>query len=211
MPRPRPTQYLLSLDGHTAAYRFATLLATNSIVLKQDSRELEWFYASARPWKHYIPILKTNRTDVLGALAWAEAHPEEVAAMVEAANRLALTYTTYHARLLYWVYSLHVYKSLFPDQEAYFMTRGGIVRDLVAEYNRPRGEKPKADAGGGGGDGGAASDDSTPGTKVKQAAPGPEEPPKAKHSRPAKQRPDVDVNGGGGSGSVVAAGAQPRG
>lgn len=34
-------QYLLNLDGHTAAYRFAMLLGTNSLVLKQESRQVE--------------------------------------------------------------------------------------------------------------------------------------------------------------------------
>lgn len=135
LPRGPVCQYLLSLDGHTAAYRFATLLGTNSLVLKQVSRQVEWFYASVRPWTHYAPILE-NRTDVLGVLAWAEAHPAEVGAMIAAANRFALTYTTYYSRVVYWVYALHVYKSLFADQAEFLASRGAMVRDLVAAYHR---------------------------------------------------------------------------
>ena len=93
-----PLQYLLNLDGHSAAYRFAMLLGTNSLVLKQASRQLEWFYGSVRPGEHYLQILAANRTDVLNTLAWAEAHPAEVRRMVDAANRFALTFTTYYAR-----------------------------------------------------------------------------------------------------------------
>jgi hypothetical protein len=74
------------------------LLGTNSLVLKQESRQVEWFYASVRPRVHYLPVLAANRTDVLDAVAWAEARPAEARAMVDAANRFALTYTTYYAR-----------------------------------------------------------------------------------------------------------------
>lgn len=91
-------QYILNMDGHSAAYRFATLLGTNSLVLKQHSRHLEWFYGSVHPKQHYLTFLEDERTDVTGALEWAEAHPEEVQAIVKRANRFALTYTTYYAR-----------------------------------------------------------------------------------------------------------------
>lgn len=37
-------RWLLNLDGWTAAYRFAQLLAVNSLVLKQESPELEFYY-----------------------------------------------------------------------------------------------------------------------------------------------------------------------
>lgn len=40
-------RYLLNLDGHTAAYRLGHLLATNSLVLKQESRQLEYYYRFA--------------------------------------------------------------------------------------------------------------------------------------------------------------------
>jgi hypothetical protein len=39
-------RYLLNLDGHTAAYRLGHLLATNSLVLKQESPQVEYYYRS---------------------------------------------------------------------------------------------------------------------------------------------------------------------
>ncbi len=43
LPRPAPARrYLLQLDGITASRRFATLLSMNSLVLKQESLQLEW-------------------------------------------------------------------------------------------------------------------------------------------------------------------------
>ena len=37
-------RYLLNLDGHTAAYRLGHLLATNSLVFKQESPQIEYYY-----------------------------------------------------------------------------------------------------------------------------------------------------------------------
>lgn len=37
-------RYLLNLDGHSAAYRLGHLLATNSLVLKQESSAWEYYY-----------------------------------------------------------------------------------------------------------------------------------------------------------------------
>lgn len=41
---PMLCRYLLNLDGHTAAYRLGHLLATNSLVLKQESAQVEYYY-----------------------------------------------------------------------------------------------------------------------------------------------------------------------
>ncbi len=41
-------KYLLALDGVSASNRFAKLLGMNSVVLKEDSPYLGWFYRSVR-------------------------------------------------------------------------------------------------------------------------------------------------------------------
>jgi ABC-type amino acid transport substrate-binding protein len=82
--------------------------------------------------------LYSNKTDVLDALKWAEAHPRQVGAIVARANKFALTYTTYYARVLYWVYALHAYRDLVEGQDEYFATGGASVREYVAEHARQR-------------------------------------------------------------------------
>lgn len=153
VPRARRNElalhkYLLNLDGHSAAYRFAVLLATNSLVLKQHSRHLEWYYRSVHPGEHYLPIFADARDDAVKQLEWAAAHPDGARAIARRANRFALTYTTYYARVLYWVYALKAYRGLFADQDEYFETRGAGVQDVVlavqsslaAEARRKRAE-----------------------------------------------------------------------
>jgi acetylglutamate kinase len=41
---PAASRWLLNLDGHVAAYRLAQLLAANSLVLKQESLQHEYYY-----------------------------------------------------------------------------------------------------------------------------------------------------------------------
>ena len=49
-------KYLLNSDGQAASWRLAKLLATNSVVLKYESDEVEYYYRSLRPGRHYIPF-----------------------------------------------------------------------------------------------------------------------------------------------------------
>ncbi|KAL7039519.1 hypothetical protein ACKWTF_000009 [Chironomus riparius] len=49
-------KYQINIDGTVAAYRFPYLLASNSVVLKQDSNYYEHFYNKLEPFKHFIPF-----------------------------------------------------------------------------------------------------------------------------------------------------------
>ena len=50
-------KYLLSIDGHTAAWtRPVWQLFSNSVMLKQDSPITQWYYAALQPGVDYIPV-----------------------------------------------------------------------------------------------------------------------------------------------------------
>ena len=49
----RHHRYLLHLDGHSFSSRLQGLLLTNSLVLKQQSEYVEYFYRALRPWEVY--------------------------------------------------------------------------------------------------------------------------------------------------------------
>ncbi len=49
---------MLSLDGFTAAYRLSKYMLSNSVVLKEESIKIEYYYRSLVPWKHYIPVFR---------------------------------------------------------------------------------------------------------------------------------------------------------
>ena len=70
-------KYMLNIDGTVAAYRLMTVLAGNSVVLKQDSPYVEWFYHHLKPYEHYIPV-KRDLSDLVEQVEWAREHDEEV-------------------------------------------------------------------------------------------------------------------------------------
>ena len=85
-------RYLLNLDGHTAAYRLGHLLATNSLVLKQESTNMEHYYRSLRPFHHYVPILKHSEHDLMPRLHWARAKQHEAQVQKRPAQNTGLEY-----------------------------------------------------------------------------------------------------------------------
>eukprot|EP00878_Enallax_costatus_P039668 GHUV01045544.1.p1 GENE.GHUV01045544.1~~GHUV01045544.1.p1 ORF type:complete len:452 (+),score=103.73 GHUV01045544.1:108-1463(+) len=134
-------KYLLNLDGHSAAYRLAQLLATNSLVLKQHSNMVEYYYRSLRPFHHYVPIFKASEHDFMPRLEWAMTHEGIVRHIISNANHFALKYTTYEARIYYWVYVLTAYKRLFSDQDQYFQP---TPSSLLSETEIPAEAQPDA-------------------------------------------------------------------
>ena len=71
------SKYQVNLDGTVAAYRLPYLLASDSVVLKQESLYYEYFYKDLKPYEHYIPF-KRDLSDLLEKIQWARDHDEEV-------------------------------------------------------------------------------------------------------------------------------------
>ena len=46
----------MHLDGHSYSHRLVKLLATNSLVLKEETADLEYYYHLLRPYVHYVPF-----------------------------------------------------------------------------------------------------------------------------------------------------------
>ncbi|KAI9020617.1 glycosyl transferase family 90-domain-containing protein [Hyaloraphidium curvatum] len=76
----RRYRYVASIDGNGWASRFGALLAAGVAVFKQSSPFSEFFYSALKPWVHYVPM-KADVSDALEKVAWADAHPEKVAAI----------------------------------------------------------------------------------------------------------------------------------
>ena len=49
-------KYLVHLDGHSYSHRLVKLLATNSVVLKEETADLEYYYHLLEPYVHYLPF-----------------------------------------------------------------------------------------------------------------------------------------------------------
>ena len=104
-------KYLLSLDGITASFRVGKLLAVNSVLLKEVSTRVEYFYAALRPHGgaaapgEYLPIFNSSVTDWADIIAAARGSPLRQRELQEVALRgqaFAAKYLCVRARLLYW-------------------------------------------------------------------------------------------------------------
>ncbi|MBS0626519.1 MAG: hypothetical protein JSS32_10765 [Verrucomicrobia bacterium] len=77
------------MDGHMCTYPgFQWRLLSNSVALKQESNQIQWFYGALEPYKHYLPI-QNDMGDLIDKMEWAAAHDEELAEISRQAQEFA--------------------------------------------------------------------------------------------------------------------------
>ncbi|OGN60282.1 MAG: hypothetical protein A3D96_05575 [Chlamydiae bacterium RIFCSPHIGHO2_12_FULL_44_59] len=70
-------KYLVDVDGNSCSYeRFFWLLLSNSVVLKQITPNVQWYYSALKPYQHFIPI-QEDLSDLLEKIQWARTHDRE--------------------------------------------------------------------------------------------------------------------------------------
>lgn len=71
-------KYLVIADGNTCTYpRYYLGLLSNSVVFKDKSDEVQWFYKGLKPFVHYIPVAY-DFSDLPELVQWARNHDAEV-------------------------------------------------------------------------------------------------------------------------------------
>ncbi|KAG2500691.1 hypothetical protein HYH03_001457 [Edaphochlamys debaryana] len=109
-------RYTLNLDGITASYRLAKLLSLNSVVLKQASPWIEWYYRSLVPNVHYVSFWEHSRDDVLYVIdSLRRQSDKNLQAMASRGQEFAYHYLRPEARKLYWRQALTEYRKLFGE------------------------------------------------------------------------------------------------
>lgn len=80
-------KYLISIDGNTCAWlRVPWIMLSNSVLLKQESKKIEIFYAGMKPYVHYVPVSE-DISDVFEKLRWLQHHDAEAKAISENATK----------------------------------------------------------------------------------------------------------------------------
>jgi hypothetical protein len=78
-------KYLVDVDGNSCSYeRYFWLLLSNSLVLKQVTPNVQWYYGGLTPYVHYLPV-QEDLSDLVEKIEWARAHDAEAQAMSERA------------------------------------------------------------------------------------------------------------------------------
>ena len=122
-------KYVVHLDGHSYSHRLIKLLSTNSLILKETTPDLEFYYHLLKPFVHYWPFtikvptpqyhhpqpqLRQPRldgvtTDLLDVMRAAELDDERARRIGEQAHRLAHTHLCDAARRCYLIELLRRY------------------------------------------------------------------------------------------------------
>ncbi|EFJ50044.1 hypothetical protein VOLCADRAFT_89007 [Volvox carteri f. nagariensis] len=127
-------KYLLATDGTTASSRLGKLLVTNSVVLKEDSVWIEYYYRSLVPNVHYVPFNKDNVLQVLKQLRSDAPRCHRTAA---AAQHFAFTFLSQRSKTLYVRQALRQYNSLIPDMSDFMevlrIAPGALERPLTLD------------------------------------------------------------------------------
>lgn len=111
--------YLPCLDGWMCTYPgYLWRLASNSLVFKNDSNQMLWFYKALKPYKHYIPV-NYELGDLLEKIEWAKQNDALCQEIAENATKLALAELRDEDNFAYLYHALKKYESLqrFHTQE----------------------------------------------------------------------------------------------
>lgn len=101
-------KYLMDIDGLTCGWsRCYWSLLSNSVVFKQTTENIQWFYGALEPYYHYIPV-KKDLSNLLEQLHWAKDHDKEVKKIADQGSRFVENNLSEEMILLY-LYWLFVY------------------------------------------------------------------------------------------------------
>lgn len=105
-------KYLIDVDGYTCAWsRLYWALLSNSVVFKQLSNNIEWYYGILRPYKHYIPI-NEDCSDLPQKIKWAKENDRKVRQIAQQATIFAKRHLSEEMIYLYLYWVLMRYSEL---------------------------------------------------------------------------------------------------
>lgn len=105
-------KYLVDVDGHSCTWpRIHDWLMSNSVLLKQMSGDIQWFYEGLVPYYHFVPIA-ADLSDLISQFHWARMHDAECQEMTKRSNQFVKDYLTQEA-IYHYIYCLiHAYAKM---------------------------------------------------------------------------------------------------
>jgi hypothetical protein len=71
-------KYLIAIDGNTCPWvRVPWIMLSNSILIKQETNRVEWFYPALKAYVNYIPV-KEELTDIFSQIEWMKNNDKQV-------------------------------------------------------------------------------------------------------------------------------------
>lgn len=109
-------KYLLALDGNCFPGSFQWQLGSGSVVIKQESPYLEWYYGGLMPHVHYLPT-RADAQDVLAVKQ--KIGPVEALKIVERSQHVSDRLLSAEGIGSYVVFLLRAYSSLWKEEKGW--------------------------------------------------------------------------------------------
>jgi hypothetical protein len=105
-------KYLLDVDGNSCTFdRLYWLLLSNSLVIKQVTSNVQWYYGGLKPYTHYLPI-QEDFSDLVDQISWARNHEVEVEEMAKRATQFAEDHLSIEDLMVYMYHLIQAYSRL---------------------------------------------------------------------------------------------------
>jgi hypothetical protein len=109
-------KYLIDVDGNSCTYsRCRWILLSNSVLVKQESENVQWYYKALKPYEHYIPV-RSDWSNLEEQYAWLKAHDKEAKRVALAGRQLGTTIFSAQAIADYIELLLREYATLYSDE-----------------------------------------------------------------------------------------------
>lgn len=96
-------KYLVYVDGHCAACRYAFMMRLGSVILKVESRQVAdnmWYFPLLKPYHDHVPV-KSDLSDLEEKIRWCREHDDECRQIAENAKTFYEKYVARDALLDY--------------------------------------------------------------------------------------------------------------
>jgi hypothetical protein len=106
-------RYLMEVDGNSCSYsRCYWQLLSNSVMIKQMSDNIQWYYRGIKPYEHFIPMAN-DLSDVFMQINWARSNDRESEAIAKRATEFALNQLSNEMVYLYLRRLIEEYATLY--------------------------------------------------------------------------------------------------
>lgn len=94
-------KYIVDVDGNSCSFeRYFWALLSNSVVLKQLTPNIQWYYGALHPYEHFVPV-REDLSDLLEQIQWVKEHDEQARQIAQNATAFVKTQLTIEDTFLY--------------------------------------------------------------------------------------------------------------
>lgn len=83
-------KYIIYVEGHAAASRYASMMKMGSVILKVESRTKArdiWYFPLLKPWEDHVPV-KHDLSDLAEKIEWCKANDDKCKEIAQRAGEL---------------------------------------------------------------------------------------------------------------------------